>query len=77
MKNTGACTFGKISCERVHLGFMLVVVYKILHNIQTTYINQQTKSKVDIGAMIGGMKGDIRKWIGNSIPEGSIDSMIN
>ena len=50
---------------------------KVLHNIQTTYINQQSKNKVDIGTMIGSMKGDIRNMIGTSIPEGSIDSMIN
>ena len=49
---------------------------KVLHNIQTTYINQQSRSKVEIGTMIGTMKEDIRLMIGNQIPEGSIDSMI-
>jgi hypothetical protein len=52
------------------------VFAKVLHNIQTTYINQQSKSKVDIGAMIGSMKSDIRDMIGNSIPEEGIKSMI-
>ncbi len=54
-----------------------LIFAKVLHNIQTTYINQQSRSKVEIGTMIGGMKEDIRKMIGNKIPEGSIDSMIN
>jgi hypothetical protein len=53
------------------------VFAKIIHNIQTSYINQESKSKVDIGAAISSMKGEIRKMIGASIPEGSIDSMFN
>ncbi len=49
---------------------------KVLHNIQTTYITQQTKSKVDIVALIGSMKKDIKVMIGTSIPEEGIKSMI-
>lgn len=49
---------------------------KVLHNIQTAYLNQNSKNKVDIGAMIGRMKRDIRDLVGASIPEGSIDTMI-
>ncbi len=54
-----------------------LIFTKVLHNIQKTYINQQSRSKVEIGAMIGTMKEDIRLIIGNQIPEGSIDSMIH
>ena len=50
---------------------------KVLHNVQTTYLNMQSHNKVDIGNMIGSMKEDIRQSIGTSIPEGSIDNMIN
>ncbi len=53
------------------------VFAKVLHNVQTTYLSLQSQNKVDIGKMIGSMKEDIRKWIGTSIPEGSIDSLID
>jgi hypothetical protein len=42
-----------------------LIFTKVLHNIQKTYINQQSRSKVEIGAMIGTMKEDIRLIIGN------------
>jgi hypothetical protein len=37
------------------------VFAKVLHNVQTTYLNLQSHKKVDIGKMIGSMKEDIRQ----------------
>jgi hypothetical protein len=36
------------------------VFAKVLHNVQTTYLRLQSSDKIDIGAMIGSMKEDIR-----------------
>ena len=49
---------------------------KVLHSIQTAYINQNSSNKVQIADMIGNMKGDIRDMVGASIPKESIDYMI-
>ncbi len=51
--------------------------YKVLDNIQFAYISQQNSNKGDVKKMIESMSGEIRELIGTSIPENSIQSMID
>ncbi len=51
--------------------------YKVLDNIQFAYISQQNSNKTDVKKMIESMSGEIRELIGTSIPEDSIQGMID
>jgi methyl-accepting chemotaxis protein len=48
-----------------------------LCDVQTKLANQQGNIKIDVGTMIGDMKKDIQDMMGNSIPENSINNIIN
>jgi hypothetical protein len=51
------------------------MIIKVMSTIQTTLVTQESKRKHDMGTMIGSVKEDIMKMMGNNIPnEVIIDS---